>query len=71
MSGKNLHVEMLAKRASKSGEWVEFIPELTQSPIKSIWIDLEEATQLLGHINFEKNSQTRVVFEASPKAGKK
>ena len=45
MSGK-LEDVFIAKRASKSGDFVEFVPLMSISPFKSIWLTMEESTEL-------------------------
>lgn len=69
MSGK-LEDTFIAKRASKSGDFVEFVPLMTISPFKSQWLTMEEATELLGHITFGTKG-TRMKLSVEPAGGKK
>ena len=69
MSGK-LEDVFIAKRASKSGDFVEFVPLMSISPFKSIWLTMEESTDLLGHLSVgSKGSKLRL--SATPEGSKK
>tara|TARA_R100000808_G_C2152345_1_gene161735 strand:+ start:5136 stop:5345 length:210 start_codon:yes stop_codon:yes gene_type:complete len=69
MSGK-LEDTFIAKRASKSGDFVEFVPLMTISPYKPLWVGFQEATELLGHITFGSKG-TRMKLSAMAEGGKK
>ena len=69
MSGK-LEDVFIENRASKSGDFVEFVPLMSISPFKSIWLTMEESTELLGHLSFgSKGSKLR--WSATPEGSKK
>ena len=69
MSGK-LEDVFICKRASKSGDFVEFVPLMTISPYKPLWVGFQEATELLGHLTFGSKG-TRMRLSAMAEGGKK
>ena len=56
----------VASRPSKSGDWVEFVPENPRrSKLKPLWIENTIATDAFGMISYEADKETAILVNVS------